>query len=103
MTLDGPVTFEPPRGSLNKYDDATQGALSASYASISHNMMKASTLDRQRQYAKDRIHSLSRFYILKGAEKLKSHYTQNKDRLELVQQEKVKQSNVKLYGASYSS
>ena len=46
MTLDGPVIIEPPRGSLNKYDNATQGALSASYASITQNINKASTLDR---------------------------------------------------------
>ena len=40
MTLDGPVTYEHPRGA-NKYDDTTQGALNASYASISQHMFKS--------------------------------------------------------------
>ena len=80
MTLDGPVPYEPSLS--GKPDIITQGALSASYSSLSSQLRTGERHTKLREWCKDKTHSLSRFYVIKGAEQLKSHYTHNKERME---------------------
>jgi hypothetical protein len=81
MTLDGVVYQDP----------IITGAISHSYASIAHNLKESEKQKQIKNFTKDKIHSQSKFFVLKGAEKLPSHY---KERMPEITFE----SKVKVYG-----
>ena len=88
MTLDGPVHCDKslvmPGGaktSKNRLgaDPLTAGSGDQPYTSISDNLR----LRQMRENAKNKIQSQSRFIALQKAEKLSSHISQNRERLEV--------------------
>jgi hypothetical protein len=57
---------------INDYQ--MKGAIDHSYKGLSQKMKESEKNKKIREYTRDKIHSQSKFFILKGAEKLPSHY-----------------------------
>ena len=57
---------------INDYQ--MKGAIDHSYKTLSQKMKEGEKIKQIKEYTKDKIHSQSKFFILKGAEKLPSHY-----------------------------